>query len=118
MVKIQDGCINSGDLFCSYGAPSDWKSHNYVEHQKTFFVGSESHDVFPLVPYSKHMCHYKQHSPESTPFTMWQDLCVAAGHACRLAALVVQGSSTTAAMAEYGPVYSTFGERKRGAVYG
>lgn len=45
---------------------------------------------------------------------MWQDLCVAAGHACRLAALVVQGSSTTAAMAEYGPVYSTFGERKRG----
>lgn len=49
---------------------------------------------------------------------MWQDLCVAAGHACRLAALVVQGSSTAAAMAEYGPVYSTFGERKRGAVYG
>ena len=64
------------------------------------------------------MSHYKQHSPESTPFTMWQDLCVAAGHACRLAALVVQGSSTAAAMAEYGPVYSTFGERKRGAVYG
>lgn len=41
-------------------------------------------------------------------------VCVAAGHACRLAALVVQGSSTAAAMAEYGPVYSTFGERKSG----
>ena len=89
---------------------------------KTKIVGSESHDVLPLVPYSKHMSHYKQHAPESTPFTMWQDLCVAAGHAMPAClAVAVQGSSTTAAMAEYGPVYSTFGERKRmetGAVYG
>lgn len=71
MLKIQDGCIYSAHIVALQTGRA-----TILLNIKTKIVGSESHDVFPLVPYSKHMSHYKQHAPESTPFTMWQDLCV------------------------------------------